>query len=75
MKKVRKDLEDREKRIKFATEIKTNSVMVRKYNNKEELTEAFKHAVGAREAFEDLVYGRIDKSEFESKGYKLMQVS
>lgn len=49
--------------------------MVRNYNNKEELTEAFKHAVGAREAFEDLVYGRIDKSEFESKGYKLMQVS
>ena len=49
--------------------------MVRKYNNKEELTEAFKHAVGAREAFEDLVYGRIDKSGFESKGYKLMQVS
>ena len=49
--------------------------MVRKYNNKEELTEAFKHAFGAREAFEDLVHGRIDKSEFESKGYKLMQVS
>ena len=75
MKKVRKDLEDREKRIKFATEIKTNSVMVRKYNNKEELTKAFKHAVGARKAFEDLVHGRIDKSEFESKGYKLMQLS
>ena len=66
---------DKEKRIIFAAETETNSVMVRKYNNKEELTEAFKHAVGAREAFEDLVHGRIDKSEFESKGYKLMQVS
>ena len=36
---------------------------------------AFKHALGARDAFEDLVKGRIDKSQFESRGYKLMQLS
>ncbi|MCH5309186.1 MAG: hypothetical protein J1E58_04925 [Prevotella sp.] len=49
--------------------------MVRKYKNKEEMIAAFKHALGARDAFEDLVKGKIDKSEFESRGYKLMQLS
>ena len=49
--------------------------MVRKYNNREEMVKAFKHALGAREAFEDLVKGKIDKSEFESRGYNLMQLS
>ena len=49
--------------------------MVRKYKNKEEMIAAFKHALEARDAFEDLVKGKIDKSEFESRGYKLMQLS
>ena len=49
--------------------------MVRKYKNKEEMIAAFKHALGARDDFEDLVKGKIDKSEFESRGYKLMQLS
>lgn len=51
------------------------SIMVRKYNSKEEMIAAFKHALGAREAFEDLIKGKIDKSEFESRGYNLMQLS
>ena len=46
--------------------------MVRKYKNKEEMIAAFKHALGARDAFESLVKGKIDKKEFESRGYKLM---
>lgn len=53
----------------------SESIMVRKYNSKEEMIAAFKHALGAREAFEDLVKGKIDKSEFESRGYNLMQLS
>ena len=40
-----------------------------------EMIDAFKHSLGARKAFEDLVKGKIDKSEFESQGYKLMQLS
>ena len=39
------------------------------------MIDAFKHSLGARKAFEDLVKGKIDKSEFESQGYKLMQLS
>ena len=35
---------------------------------------AFKHALGARDAFEDLVQGKIDRMEFENRGYKLMQI-
>ena len=46
--------------------------MVRKYKNKEEMLAAFKFALEAREAFEKLVKGEIDVSEFESRGYKLM---
>lgn len=46
--------------------------MVRKYKNREELIAAFKHALGARDAFEDLAKGRINKAEFEHRGYKLM---
>ena len=49
--------------------------MVRKYNNREEMVKAFKHALGARNAFEDLVKGKIDKKEFENRGYKLMQLT
>lgn len=49
--------------------------MVRKYDSREEMVKAFKHALGAREAFEDLVKGRIDRAEFESRGYKLMPLN
>ncbi|MBQ7634028.1 MAG: hypothetical protein IJS89_00445 [Bacteroidaceae bacterium] len=49
------------------------SIMVRTNRSKEEMAAAFKHAIGARKAFEDLVKGRIDKTEFERQGYKLMQ--
>ena len=49
------------------------NTMVRKYKNKEEMLAAFKFALEAREAFEKLVKGEIDVSEFESRGYKLMQ--
>ena len=48
--------------------------MIRKYKNKEEMIAAFKHALGARDAFEDLVQGKIDRMEFENRGYKLMQI-
>lgn len=48
--------------------------MIRKYKNKEEMIAAFKHALGARDAFEDLVQGKIDRVEFENRGYKLMQI-
>ena len=41
----------------------------------QEMIDAFKHSLGDRKAFEDLVKGKIDKSEFESQGYKLMQLS
>ena len=46
--------------------------MVRKYKDKEEMIAAFKHALGARDAFEDLVKGKIDKAEFEQRGYRMM---
>ncbi|MBR1520566.1 MAG: hypothetical protein IJ635_04935 [Bacteroidaceae bacterium] len=49
--------------------------MVRKYNNKEEMIAAFKHALGARTAFEDLAKGKINKCEFEHRGYKLMPLA
>lgn len=45
------------------------------YKNKNEMMAAFKHSLGARDAFEDLVRGKISKSEFENRGYKLMQFS
>ena len=48
--------------------------MIRKYKNKEEMIAAFKQALGARDAFEDLVQGKIDRMEFENRGYKLMQI-
>ena len=49
--------------------------MVRKYKNKEEMIAAFKHALGARDAFEDLVKGKINKSDFEHRGYKLVPLT
>ncbi|MCH5174404.1 MAG: hypothetical protein J1F40_00775 [Prevotellaceae bacterium] len=49
--------------------------MVRKYKNKEEMIAAFKHALEARNAFESLVKGKINKAEFENRGYKLMQLN
>ena len=49
--------------------------MVTTYRNREEMIAAFKHSVGARDAFEDLVKGKISKSEFENRGYKLMKFS
>ena len=49
--------------------------MIRQHRSKEELMEAFQHALGAREAFEDLVRGKIDKAEFEGRGYKMMQIA
>jgi hypothetical protein len=59
--------------LTFAARNKKN--MVRVYKDKQEMIDAFKHSLGARKAFEDLVKGKIDKSEFESQGYKLMQLS
>ena len=70
-------MEVSEEMIIFAARLGTNEniIMVRLYRNKEERVEAFKHSLGARKAFEDLVKGKISKSEFESLGYKLMQLA
>ena len=51
------------------------NTMVRTYTNKNEAAAAFKHALGARDAFENLVHGKIDKVEFESQGYKLLHLA
>lgn len=45
-----------------------------KERSKEELIAAFKHAIGAKQAFSDLVNGVITKQEFEAKGYKLAKI-
>ena len=66
-------MEDSNNVLNFAAII--TMIMVRKYKNKEEMIQAFKHALGARDAFEDLVKGKINKSEFEGRGYKLMQLT
>ncbi len=44
------------------------------YKSKEELIAAFKHAAGAKDAFEALVKGKMSKEEFENKGYKLAEI-
>ena len=49
--------------------------MVRSYRSKEELLAALQHALGARDAFEALVNGEIDKTQFEGRGYRMMQFS
>ena len=48
--------------------------MEKKYKNKEELIAAFKHAVGAMDAFESLVKGKMSKADFEKQGYKLAEI-
>lgn len=45
-----------------------------KEKSKEELIAGFKHAIGAKQAFADLVHGVITKQEFEAKGYKLAKI-
>jgi hypothetical protein len=49
-------------------------VMEKKYKTKEELIAAFKHAVGAKDAFESLVKGKMSKADFEKQGYKLAEI-
>ena len=44
------------------------------YKTKEELIVAFKHAVGAKDAFESLVKGKMSKADFEKQGYKLAEI-
>ncbi len=46
-----------------------------KERTKEELIAAFKHAVGAKQAFTDMVQGRITRQEFEARGYKLVKLN
>lgn len=48
--------------------------MEKKYKTKEELIAAFKHAVGAKDAFESLVKGKMSKADFEKQGYKLAEI-
>ena len=60
--------------VKKNEEYKTMN-MTATYKNKNEMMAAFKHSLGARDAFEDLVRGKISKSEFENRGYRLMQFS
>lgn len=45
-----------------------------KERTREELIAAFKHAVGAKQAFADMVQGRISKQQFEAQGYKLAKL-
>ncbi len=44
------------------------------YKTKEELIAAFKHAIGAKDAFESLVKGKMSKADFERQGYKLTEI-
>ena len=46
----------------------------KKYKTKEELIAAFKHAVGAKDAFESLVKGKMSKADFEKQGYRLAEI-
>lgn len=45
-----------------------------KERSKEEVIASFRHSIGARQAFSDLVHGRITKQEFEARGYKLAKI-
>ncbi len=42
-----------------------------KRKSDKELLKAWKHAAGAKQAFKDLVKGKITIREFEALGYKL----
>lgn len=46
-----------------------------KFQTKQEVLNAFRHAVGAKQAFSDMVNGKISKKEFEAKGYKLAKLN
>lgn len=49
--------------------------MKERISNKAEIIKAFRHAVDAKASFADMVRGKISKSEFESKGYKLAKLA
>lgn len=42
----------------------------KKYTNNE-ILKSWKHSAGAKQAFKDLVGGKITLKEFEAQGYKL----
>lgn len=46
-----------------------------KERTREELIAAFKHSIGAKQAFSDLVNGVITKQQFEAKGYRLAKLN
>lgn len=62
-----------ELQINILSTLQKGFVMEKKYKTKEELIVAFKHAVGAKDAFESLVKGKMSKADFEKQGYKLAE--
>ena len=49
--------------------------MESKRNIRQEFINKFRHAIGAKTSFADMVNGKISKKEFEARGYKLAKLS